>query len=113
MNAATPGLLICLGIGGIVYVVAPIMLLVSLGLTRRVRAGTKQVRAGFAIAVSFVAAMSIIQGLSSLDSFSEWWRFTGIASLLACWVMVIVTLVQVDKGLRRGPAPPPTSRPWG
>lgn len=113
LNAATPGLLICLAIGGIVYVVAPVMLLIGFGLARRVRVGTKQVRTGFNITVAVVAGMAIIQAVSSPDLFSEWWRFTGVAALLACWVMLIVTLVQVNKALRLGGEPPPTSRPWG
>jgi FtsH-binding integral membrane protein len=114
LDAATPGLLICLGVGGIMWSLAPVLLVVAFVLTGRVKAARDQVRQAFAIGLGLVGVLALIKLFNAFD-FTDWWHFIGWWSLVVCWGLVVSTVLLVRSALRSGaPTPPPTYRgPWG
>ncbi len=112
LTAATPGLCVCLAIGGMIYVLAPIILAVALGLSTRVLVAKAAVRRAFAIAVGAVAFFAVIGAITNLTGFADWWGFVGTWSLVICWVMLGVLLALVYRGLKN-PGPAPRRATWG
>lgn len=114
--AATPGMLICLVVGGIIPVVAPVLLGIALGLSSRVSVAKPQIRRAFTIAVSVVGLFAVIGALTNQTGFGDWWSFVGRWSLAACWVMVVASVVLVYRGLKSGSGPDepsPRRATWG
>ena len=114
VEAATPGLCICLAVGGLIYVLAPIMLLVAVLLSTRVQVAQRAVRTAFRIAAGAVAFFAVVGLYRSVFNGDPWWSFVGLWSLLLCWVMLGVLLLTVWQALTRPQPPqPPTPNPWG
>lgn len=114
VEAATPGLCICLALGGLVYVLAPIMLVVAVFLSTRVRVAQRPLRTAFRIAAGAVAFFAVIGLLRSVVDGDPWWGFVAGWSAGICWVMLGVLLLVVWQTLTRpSPPQPPTSNPWG
>ena len=113
-DAATPGLLICLALGGFIYVIAPVMLAVSFGLASRVKVGQAQVRRGFVIGSVLWVLIAIIVALANDAGFGGWWTTAGAWAVVVCWSMFLATLLIVHRNLKAGARPaPPTRSPWG
>ena len=112
LTAATPGLIICLVIGGILAVLAPLLLVIGALLANRVRAGESTVRSAFGIAVTCLIAAAVYTGLDAY-SFSEWWAGLGLIALVFCWLMVVVVLVIVHRALKDPGSAPPRRSTWG
>nr|WP_294693456.1 hypothetical protein [uncultured Friedmanniella sp.] len=113
IEAATPGLLIVLGVGGLIFVLSPVLLAVAFSLRSRVRAAEPQVRLALGVALGMMIFFGVI-GLSRqpLD-FSEWWSFVGAWSLLLCWATLVTVCVLVYRGLKHDPAAPSSyPNPW-
>ena len=115
LDAATPGLCICLTIGGLVFVLAPVLLAVSLGLTGRVKAARRQVRRAFGVGLGLLAVIGTIAALTNDGSgFAAWWTVIGGWALVICWGLLLTTLLLVYRGLKtEGPPPPPIRSAWG
>ncbi|HEY6682252.1 MAG TPA: hypothetical protein VI030_04720 [Propionibacteriaceae bacterium] len=114
LDAATPGLCMCLIIGGLVYVLAPIFLCVSVGLASRVKVATAEVRRAHVFGLVVLAMLGVLGSLIVGTDFSEWWRFVGQWALLICWVLLAATLVMIYRRLKADTPNPPTYRsPWG
>ncbi len=109
--AATPGLCLCLAIGGLVYVVAPIMLAIAVGLSGRVQVAKQQVRRTFLIGLAVLAAVAALTGLSSSEDFGAWWAGLGSWALAICWVLLVATLALTYRGLKSAGSPP-ANRSW-
>ena len=60
LDAATPGLCMCLIIGGLVYALAPIFLCVSLGLSGRAKVATAEVRRAHVFGVVVLAILGVL-----------------------------------------------------
>jgi hypothetical protein len=114
LDAATPGLCMCLIIGGLVSVLSPIILCISVGLAGRVKVANAEVRRTFLLGIGVLAVIGVF-GLLVVDTgFTEWWRFLSIWGLLICWALLISTLAMVYRRLKSDNPPPPTYRsPWG
>jgi hypothetical protein len=112
VEAATPGLCICLAIGGLIYVLAPIMVVVALALSSRVTVGQPAVRYAFRAAAGLVGLIAVGGLVSDAALASGWWGFVGLWSLVVCWTMLVVLLALVWRALSR-PATPPGRSPWG
>jgi hypothetical protein len=112
VEAATPGLCICLAIGGLIYVLAPIMVVVAVALSGRVSVGQPTVRYAFRAAAGLVGLIALGGLVSDAALATGWWSFVGLWSLLVCWAMLVVLLALVWRALRR-PAAPPGRSPWG
>ncbi|GAB2588850.1 MFS transporter [Microlunatus antarcticus] len=116
VEAATPGLCIVLAVGGLIYVLAPVMLIVAVILSTRVKVAQRAVRIAFRIAAGAVAFFALVGLVRSVFDGDPWWSYVGLWSLLICWVMLGVTLLVVRQGLSRPRPPaatPPSSNPWG
>jgi hypothetical protein len=114
LDAATSGLCMCLIIGGLVSVLSPIILCISVGLAGRVKVATAEVRRTYLLGIGVLAAIGVL-GLFLVDTgFGEWWRFLSNWGLLICWALLISTLAMVYRRLKSDNFTPPTYRsPWG
>jgi hypothetical protein len=114
LDAATPGLCICLLVGGLIYVVAPIMLGVAIGLSNRVKAAQPGVHRVFLAAGGFLALVAVLAALLNDGVFGDWWGAVGGWAVATCWVSLTITLILVSRALSSGTRPPPPYRsPWG
>jgi hypothetical protein len=113
-DAAMPGLCICLAVGGLIYVLAPILYAVAFGLSGRVKVARPQVRAAFAFGSVGLGLVAVIATLTNDYGFGEWWATVGAWSLVACWALLLTTLLLVYRALRAGERPEPGYRStWG
>lgn len=113
LSAATPGLLICLLVGGFLYLVSPIMLGVAFALSGRVRAAATTVRRALLIAVVVLGVLALIGALTNDTGFADWWGFVGGCALVICWLMLGAVLLLVYRGLKNPGGPAPNRSPWG
>lgn len=113
IEAATPGLCVCLSIGGLIYVLAPIMLVIAVILSSRVRAGQRSVQFAFRGAAALLGLIGFASLFSEAALVSGWWTVVGLWALPLCWVMLVLLLVLVRHDLVRSSAPPPGPSAWG
>jgi hypothetical protein len=113
-DAATPGLCTCLIIGGLMYVLSPIILCISVSLAGRVKVAKEEIRRVYMLGISVLAVIGVL-GLLTVDTgFADWWRFVGGWGLLICWSLLISTLVLVYRRLKSDTSPPrPYRSPLG
>ncbi len=76
-QALTLGVIICLAVGGIVWPLAPVTLVLAFGLASRVKAGRPVVLGVFTAAVSVLVVVGVVAGLLSDGFFSDWWELRG------------------------------------
>jgi hypothetical protein len=113
-DAAMPGMCICLAVGGLVYYVAPILFAISFGLSRSVQVARDQVRRAFAAGAALLGLVGIVAALTNVEGFGRWWTVVGGWSMVACWTVLVTTLVLVYRALRDGQQPTRSDRPpWG
>lgn len=118
LDAVTPGLLICLGLGVVIRPLAPILVVVAFVLCRRVRVAQVQVRRTFAVGLGSLVALALSGLLSGPLSFAHWWDVLSGWSRLTCLVTAVVATIQVwarlrSRATRPDPPPPSASRgPW-
>jgi len=113
IDAATPGLCMCLIIGGLVYVLSPILLCISVGLAGRVKVAAAEVRRAHIFAIVVLAIMGLLGTLIVDTGFGDWWRFVGQWGLLICWVLLVGMLVTIYRRLKsEAPTPPTYQSPW-
>jgi hypothetical protein len=112
-EAATPGVCICLAVGGFVYLIAPIMLGVAFALSSRVQVATATVRRALLTGVIVLGALALIGALTNDTSFADWWAFVGVWALMICWLMLGAVLLIVYRGLKNPAQAPPNRGPWG
>ena len=113
-DAATPGMCICLAVGGLVYVVAPILFAIAFGLSSSVKVARDEVRRAFAAGSAVLGLVGIVAALTNDEGFGWWWNVVGGWSVVACWGLLLTTLVLVYRGLRAGQQPrQPDRPPWG
>jgi hypothetical protein len=114
LDAATPGLCMCLIIGGLVSVLSPIILCISVGLAGRVKVAKAEVRRTYLFGIGLLAVIGVL-GLLVVDTgFAEWWGFLSSWGLLMCWALLLSTLAMIYRRLKSDDSIPPTYRsPWG
>jgi hypothetical protein len=111
IDAATPGLCMCLIIGGLVYVLSPILLCISLGLAGRVKVAAAEVRRAHIFGIVLLAIIAFIGTLMIDTGFSDWWGFVGRWGLLISWILLIGTLGTVYLRLKFQKPSPPNYQP--
>jgi hypothetical protein len=111
IDAATPGLCMCLIIGGLVYVLSPILLCISLGLAGRVKVAAPEIRRAHIFGMVVLAIMAFIGTVMIDTGFSDWWRFVGRWGLLISWILLVGTLGTIYLRLKSQTPRPPTYRP--
>lgn len=108
-RAVTPGVLICLVVGGLVPVLALPLYVVASVLAQRIDHRRERIARAFSIGVFLILAAGLVSTLlayGSWDPFRWYDAILGWAGL-ACWVMVAFTLLTVGDALRRGERPDP------
>jgi hypothetical protein len=111
--AATPGVCICLAVGGFVYLLAPIMLGVAFALSGRVKVATATVRRALLTGVIVLGVVALIGALTNNTGFADWWATVGVWALLICWLMLGAVLFIVYRGLKNPAQAVPRRSPWG
>jgi hypothetical protein len=112
LDAATPGLCMCLIVGGLVYVLSPILLCIGVGLAGRVKIAAPEVRRAHIFGITVLAIFGVLGTLLVDTGFADWWRFVGQWALLICWVLLVGTLVTIYRRLKSAPPPPTYQSPW-
>jgi hypothetical protein len=113
LDAATPGLCMCLIIGGLVYTLSPIILCIGIGLSGRVKVARAEVRRAYMFGIGTLAVIGVLGTLVIDTGLADWWAFVGSWGLLICWALLATTLILVYRRLRTDdPNPPPPQSPW-
>jgi hypothetical protein len=112
LDAATPGLCLCLIVGGLVYVLAPILLCIGVGLAGRVKIAAPEVRRAHLFGITALAIFAVLGTLLIDTGFADWWRFVGQWALLICWVLLVGTLVTIYRRLKSASPPRTYQSPW-
>lgn len=107
LDAATPGLCLCLTIGGLTHLFSPAMLVVSYFLASRVRVAQRQARAAMFVGLVALVFFAIIGYLRYGVADSIWWDYFGRWGQLICWVLLFTVAGQVRRALKRRSGPPP------
>jgi hypothetical protein len=112
VDAATPGVLICLVLGGFFQLLAPITATVAFGLSSRITAGQQKVQRSFLITLGFLSFFALLGVLVTGASFDLWWGYVGSWAMAASWVLLVIVLVTVTRALRNPPQPPGPPPSW-
>jgi hypothetical protein len=110
LDAATPGLLLVLGVGAVIFVLSPLMLVIAFALSSRVTAAQAAVRRALGIALVVVGFFGLVGLTQAPVGFADWWSFVGLWSLLTCWAMLVTVTALVYRGLKLGWVRPPVQR---
>jgi hypothetical protein len=111
LAAATPGVLLTLVIGGFVWVLAPVTIIVAFVLSGRIRYGRKVTRTAFAAVLSFLGLVGLLSLITADGSFSLWWDTVAGWACFGSWVMVVASAIAAYRALKQGrPDPPPAPR---
>lgn len=102
----------CLIVGGLVYVLSPILLCIGVGLAGRVKIAAPEVRRAHIFGITVLAIFGVLGTLLVDTGFADWWRFVGQWALLICWVLLVGTLVTIYRRLKSAPPPPTYQSPW-
>jgi hypothetical protein len=108
LDAATPGLCICLLIGGLVYVFSPIVLWIGVGLLARVKVAKDEVRRAYKVGIVALAVFGFLGTFIVDTGLGDWWRFVATWGLVICWGLLASTLILVYRRLKSDS--PPTYR---
>ena len=113
LDAVTPGVYITLAIGGLVYLISPIMLAVAFALSSRMEVGAQHARRAFITALSVVGFFAVVGVLNAPASFGDWWSSVGLWSMIICWLVLLAVSLSVHSELKRRAADqPPPRAPW-
>jgi hypothetical protein len=114
VEAATPGLCICLALGGLILPLSPVLVIVALFLSTRVRVAQRAVQTAFRLAAGAVGLFAVVGLFRTVFDGDPWWSFVSGWSAGICWVLLGVLLLVVRQTLvRPTPPQPPTPNPWG
>ena len=100
-------------IGGLVYVLSPIILCIGVGLASRVKVARAEIRRTYMLGLGMLAVIGVLGMLIVDTDFGEWWRFLGSWGSLTCWTLLVSTLVMIYRRLKSETSSPPVYRsPW-
>ncbi len=107
LRHATPGVLICLGVGGIVYPLSLALLLLGSVLATRIRYRRRLVGRLFsgAIVLSLLLGMAALLGYQGAFDPVGWYDAASGWAQLACLVLLVVVPLVVGDAMRRGERP--------
>lgn len=111
--ATTPGVIICLLIGAVIYILSPVTLVVAAVLVRRVRVEAGLVRLMIGVGLGIVVLVTVVSTLSVTFGFSDWWDGIAWAGMFVSWALVVAIPLVVLRALRRGDLPMPPRSNWG
>ena len=109
LAAATPGVVICLAIGGLIWVLAPVTVVLAFFLTGRIRYGRTPSRAAFGIALALLGSVGLLALVSADGLFSQWWDMVAGWACFASWALIVTVIVAAYRAVKQGrpdPLPP-------
>ena len=114
LAAATPGMLVTLVVGGFIWVLAPVTLVVAFLLSARMSYGRKATRAAYAIVLGLLGVIGLLALLTADGLFSQWWGTVAGWACFFSWVTAVTAVVAAYRALKLGrPDPPtPSRRPY-
>lgn len=107
LTAATPGVLIALVVGGFIWVLAPITLVIAFVLTRRMTYARKAAHTAFAAAMACLGIVGLVSIFTADGLFLDWWDSVARWGCVASWVMLVVVLILVYRAVKQGRPDPP------
>lgn len=109
LAAATPGLVVTLVVGGLVWVLAPVTVVLAALLARRMTHGRRASRIAFGAVFALLALVGLVGFVTADGVFSLWWDNIARWACLGSWVLLAATLMAAYHGLRhaRPDLPPP------
>ena len=111
LAAVTPGVLLTLVVGGFIWVLAPVTMVVAFVLSGRMLYGRKVTRTAFAAVLAFLGLVGLLSLITADGSFSQWWDTVAGWACFGSWVMVVASTIAAYRALKQGrPDPPPTAR---
>jgi hypothetical protein len=109
--AATPGVLVTLVVGGFIWVLAPVTIIVAFLLTTRTTYGRRPTRTAFAAVLSFLGLVGLLSLVTADGVFADWWDTVAGWACFGSWVALVATLIAVYRAVKLGrPDPPPAPR---
>ena len=73
LAAATPGVLVTLVVGGFVWVLAPVTVIIAFVLSGRIMYGRKVIRTTFAAVLAFLGLVGLLSVVTADGLFAQWW----------------------------------------
>ena len=115
LAAVTPGVLITLALGGLIWVLAPVTVVLAYLLTGRMTHGRTPTRATFGVVLGLLGAVGLLALVSADGLFSLWWNTLAAWACFGSWVLLVAAIIAAYRALKQGhPDPPPgTRRPRG
>ena len=111
LAAATPGVLIALGVGGLIWTLAPVTVVLAFLLSNRMTYGRRIARTVFAGVLAFLGLVGLIALVGADGLFAEWWDTVAAWACFASWVLLVTTVIAAYRALKQGrPDPPPINR---
>jgi hypothetical protein len=111
LAAATPGVLVTLVVGGFIWVLAPVTVVIAFLLSTRITYGRKVTRTAFAAVLAFLGLVGLVSVVTADGLFTDWWDTVAGWACFASWVILVTTVIAVYRALKQGnPDPPPTPR---
>lgn len=111
LAAATPGVLVTLVVGGFIWVLAPVTVVIAFLLSSRITYGRKATRTAFAAVLAFLGLVGLLSLVTADGLFTDWWDSVAGWACFGSWVMLAATVVAVYRALKLGkPDPPSTPR---
>ncbi|MFT4166787.1 MAG: hypothetical protein QM650_16240 [Microlunatus sp.] len=111
LAAATPGVLITLAIGGLIWILAPVTVVVAYLLAGRMTYGRTPTRATFGAVLGLLGAIGLLALVTADGLFSQWWDTVAGWACFGSWVLIAAAVISAYRALRQGrPDPPPGSR---
>lgn len=111
LAAVTPGVLISLAIGGLIWTLAPVTVVLAYLLTGRMTHGRTPTRATFGVVLGLLGAVGLLALVSADGLFSQWWDTVAAWACFGSWVLLVASIIAAYRALQQGrPDPPPGPR---
>ncbi|MDN5760895.1 MAG: hypothetical protein L0H41_01070 [Microlunatus sp.] len=107
LAAATPGLLVTLAVGGFIWVLAPITLVLAFLLSGRMTYGRKATRAAFAGVLGLLGLVTLLSLISADGLFSQWWGTLARWACFLSWVTAAAAVLAAYRAVKHGQPDPP------
>ena len=111
LAAVTPGVLITLALGGLIWLLAPVTVVLAYLLTGRMTYGRTPTRATFGVVLGLLGAVGLLALVSADGLFSVWWDTVAGWACFGSWVLIVAAISWAYRALRQGrPDTPPGTR---
>lgn len=111
LAAVTPGVAISLLIGGVLWTLAPVTVVLAYLLAGRMTHGRTPTRTVFGIVLGLLGAVGLLALVSADGLFSRWWDTLAGWACFGSWALLVTAIIAAYRALKQGrPDPPPVSR---